>query len=245
MRDAAIFRTESEFRQWFEKNLNRFGVKKIILSQEACPDYVLEMDDGRILRVEAELFEVNFRYHKHDPAKVDLILACYAKGPTLDGIPVVAANNLWCEEADFIEPLSPEGPLSETEALILAIARGSGGKDISALATSDRLSGDQYLFMRLPPDFKQSIPRGRIVDSIMNVITPEAKEFMKKYHHVLIGAGLSTQACDALSTLRRRGLIKYYPMEIAAALFDGVFVKHPGWVPTCCPPNFPSLKYPV
>src|SRR3990170_5367433 len=97
VREAAIFGTEKEFRKWFEKNLGRFGVKRIILSQEVCPDYVLEMTDGRVLRVEAELFAINFRYHRHDPAKVDLILACYAKAPELDSVPVVAANKLWCE----------------------------------------------------------------------------------------------------------------------------------------------------
>jgi len=70
--------SEAEFRKWFEQNLLAFGVRKIILSQEPCPDYVLQMQDGRIVRVEAELFAVNFRYHRHDPRKVDFILAAYS-----------------------------------------------------------------------------------------------------------------------------------------------------------------------
>ena len=66
----------------------------------------------------------------------------------------------------------------------------------------------------------------------MNAVSAEAKQFMKKYHHVLIGAGLSGEACEALGRLRRRGLVKYRPMEIVAALYDGVLIQHPGWVPT-------------
>jgi len=235
VREAAIFQTEAEFREWFEKNLGRFGVKRVILSQEVCPDYVLEMDNGQVLRVEAELFAINFRYHKHDPAKVDLILACYAKAPDLDGVPVVTANKLWCEEIEPLELLPAEGPLSEIEEVILTIVHGTGGIDISAIAarsTYGSLSGEHEIFMRLPPDTVKAVPRGRIDDSILNVVSPEAKQFMKKYHHVLIGAGLSVEACTALSTLRGRGLVSYRPMEIAAALYDGVLIRHPGWVPT-------------
>ena len=47
MREAAIFKTEGEFREWFEARLDRFGVKRIILSQEVSPYYTLEMTDGR------------------------------------------------------------------------------------------------------------------------------------------------------------------------------------------------------
>ena len=88
------------------------------------------------------------------------------------------------------------------------------------------------MFVRLSPDAVQSVPRGRITDSILNVVSADAKQFIKKYHHVLIGTGLSAGACEALNMLRRRGLVEYSPMEIAAALYDGVLVEHPGWVPT-------------
>jgi hypothetical protein len=117
----------------------------------------------------------------------------------------------------------------------MAIAHSSGGIDISAIAarsTSDLLSGEHSLFMRLPPNAVQSVPRGKITDSILNVVSADAKQFIKKYHHVLLGTGLSAGACQALNTLRRRGLVEYRPMEIAAALYDGVLVQHPGWVPT-------------
>ena len=32
-------------------NIDAVGVKRIILSQEPCPDYVVEMIDGQILRM--------------------------------------------------------------------------------------------------------------------------------------------------------------------------------------------------
>ncbi len=193
------------------------------------------MADGRVIRAEAELFAINFRYHGHDPRKVDLIIACYAKAPELDGVPVLAANEFWSDETEPFEPLPPEGPLSSTEEIILTIAHSSGGMDLSAIgarSTSSLLSGEYSLFMRLPPDAIQSVPRGKITDSILNVVSADAKQFMKKYHHVLIGSGLAAEACEALNTLRRRGLVEYRPMEIAASLYDGVLVEHPGWVPT-------------
>jgi hypothetical protein len=235
MREAAVFQTEAEFRAWFERNLTRFGFRRIILTQEPCPDYVLEKLDGTIVRAEAELFAVNFRYHRHDPAKVDLIIACYAKGPELDGIPVIAANELWAEEEEVLEPLSPEGELSDIEAVILSIVFGTGGIDISALAlnsTEKRLAGDHNIFFRVPPETMGKLPRGKMADNLFTVVSEDARQFFKKYHHILIGSGLSTEACEALQSLRRRGLTKYRPIAIAAALYDGVFVKHPGWVPT-------------
>ena len=42
MKNAIFFHKESDFRKWFEANLEVVGVKKIILSQEVCPDYVVE-----------------------------------------------------------------------------------------------------------------------------------------------------------------------------------------------------------
>lgn len=60
MKRALIFTKESDFRAWFEQNLERVGVKRIILSQEVCPDYVAEMSDGRIARIEADCSQSTF-----------------------------------------------------------------------------------------------------------------------------------------------------------------------------------------
>jgi hypothetical protein len=55
MKEAAVFTSEADFRRWFEKNLVRFGIRKIVLSQEVCPDYVVIMEDGRTAKIEAAL----------------------------------------------------------------------------------------------------------------------------------------------------------------------------------------------
>lgn len=46
MKENPVCETEEEFREWFDRNYRRIGIKRIILSQKACPDYVVEMDDG-------------------------------------------------------------------------------------------------------------------------------------------------------------------------------------------------------
>jgi hypothetical protein len=86
--------------------------------------------------------------------------------------------------------------------------------------------------MRLPPDFIKKWPRGKIEDNIFNVISPQTKKFAKKYHHILIAAGLSEKACSALESLQKRGLIKTRPISWIAAAYDGVVTQHDGWVPT-------------
>ncbi|MBU0586613.1 hypothetical protein KJ780_03805 [Candidatus Micrarchaeota archaeon] len=236
MKEAVIFETEGEFREWFEKNYRRFGIKEIILSQEVCPDYVVKMENGECAKIEAELFAINFKYHGHDPNKVDYILACFAKESEVDGVPVIAVNRLWIYEPELLAPLPPEGPLSEDEFTLLCIIDFHGSLEISALAIGE-FSGDQNIFRRVPPNFVASsphgkFPRGRLDDSIFNVITPEAKEYLKKYHHILIGAGLSEKACECLESLRRRKLIKDRPLPFIFALHDGKLIEHKGWVPT-------------
>jgi hypothetical protein len=225
-----LFTNEHEFRAWFDQNMEAFGVKRIIVSQEVCPDYVLEMTDGRIARVEAELFAVNFRYHGHDPAKVDFILACYSKTDEIDGVPVVAAYKLHIWNPEPAAPVSADSPLSEVERGILDALLFTGGLAVSALAEG-KLAGDHTIWLRFAPDKVASFPRGKD-DSIMTVMPPEAKKFIKKYHHALIAAGLSADACDAINTLLARGLAKYRPLALIASLMDGGMVNHPAWIPT-------------
>jgi hypothetical protein len=233
MREAIVFRRERDFRQWFEANLQRFGVERIILSQEVCPDYVLQMLDGRIARVEAELFDVNFRYHGHDPAKVDFVLACYARATEIDGVPVVAANQLWIWDNEPVPQLPPAGPLSNDELTVLRAIHSAGGSlALAALGNNDDLEGDQQIWIRFSPEAVVAIPRGRADESVMSVMTPDAKKFIKKYHHALIAAGLSRPTCEALRALRQRGLIQYRPLAFLAALMDGGLIDHPGWLPT-------------
>lgn len=181
-----------------EAHLESLGIKRVIVSQEVCPDYVVEMSDGSIARIEAELFAVNFRYHRHNPKKVDCILACYSKTDAIDGVPVIAVNKLHLWEPQPKESISGDIPLSEAEAELLAALLFTGGLSVAALGEGV-FAGDRALWIQFAPERVAAFPRGSD-DSLMTVLPPEAKKFIKKYHHALIGAGLSALACDAIDT---------------------------------------------
>ena len=230
MKEAGVFTTEADFRTWFEKNLGNFGVREIVLSQEVCPDYVVIMQDGRTVKIEAELFAVSFKYHGHDPSKVDYILACYSKTKEVEGVPVIAVHKLWCFDVESAIPLPAEAPLSEGEAGLLSAIHQSGGISVSALSEG-KLAGDQQLFLRVPPELVAAIPRGRIVDSILNILSQRTKEWLRRYHHVLVGAGISRGGCELIESLVRRGLVEYRPIAFISSGYDGVIVDHPAWLP--------------
>lgn len=82
------FKSEAKFRKFFEKNLEKFGVRSIKLSQEVCPDYVCIMNDDSVKNVEAELDARNFLQHNHDENKVDLIVCAVSSVDRIHGIPV-------------------------------------------------------------------------------------------------------------------------------------------------------------
>jgi hypothetical protein len=86
------FKSEAEFRKFFEKNLGKFGVESIKLNQEATPDYVCIMKDDSVKNVEAELDSKNFLQHSHDESKVDLIVCAVSSVDRIHGIPVVALD---------------------------------------------------------------------------------------------------------------------------------------------------------
>ena len=242
MKEAVVYYTEREFREWFDKNYQQFDIKEIILSQEVCPDYVVIMKDGRTLKIEAELFAANFKYHKHDPSKADLIVACYAKEDNIQGVPVVAINKLWLYELTPVDKLPSEGPLSQDELIILSIIVFHGSIELSSLAQKE-FKGDKELFMRVTPELIASFPRGKPVDNIFSFISPEAKKYIKKYHHILIAANLSEKACDAFESLTRRELIKIRPIPFIAAAYDGTIISHVGWIPTETYPTENVEKY--
>ncbi len=230
MKEAVVFTDEADFRCWFERNLGQFGIKEIILSQEVCPDYVVIMQDGTPAKIEAELFAVNFKYHRHDPAKVDYIVACYSKTNEVESVPVLAAHRLWYFDVEPSDPVPPEDPLDEDEAILLSAIHQTGGRSVSALSQGN-LAGDREIWMRVPPDKIAAIPRGRIFDNIFNILTQPAKEWLRKYHHLMVGAGISEEGCRLLESLMRRQLIAYQPIEIIASMYDGVVVNHPAWFP--------------
>jgi hypothetical protein len=230
MKEAVVFTNETEFRRWFEKNLSPFGIKEIFLTQEVCPDYVVVMEDGRHVKVEVELFAANFKYHGHDPAKADYIVACYSKTDEVEGVPVKAVHRLWCFDLEPLDILSPCDPLSEDEATLLSAIHQSGGISLSALSQGE-LGGDQQIWIRVPPDKIAAIPRRRIDDSVLNILTQSSKEWVRKYHHLLIGVGISEEGCRLLESLVRRQLIAHRPINFMASVYDGVIVEHPAWLP--------------
>lgn len=230
MKEAVVFTNETDFRCWFEQNLSQFGIKEIFLSQEVCPDYVVIMQDGSYKKIEIELFAVNFKYHRHDPAKADYIIACYSKTDEVEGVPVMAVHRLWCFDVEPSERLPPEDPLNDNEASLLSAIDQSGGLSVSALSKGE-LGGDREIWMRVPPDKIAAIPRGRIIDSVFNILNQPGKDWLKKYHHLMVGAGISEEGCRLLESLMRRQLISYRPIEIIASMYDGVVVNHPAWLP--------------
>ncbi len=230
MKDGAVFSSEADFRVWFEANLDRFDIKEIVLSQEPCPDYVVMMNDGRPAKIEAELFAINFKYHGHDPAKADYIVACYSKTEVVEGVPVMAVHRLWCFDVDPLDPLSPEGTLEDDEARLLSGIHQSGGISLSALSDG-AFSGDQEIWIRFSPDQIAAIPRSSNVDSVFDVLTPRAKKWIRKSHHLLIGVGISEDGCRLLESLERRRLIEYRPISVISSALDGALVDHEAWLP--------------
>jgi len=236
MRESVIFNNESDFRLWFEKNLERIGVKRIILSQKVCPDYVVEMENGEIAKIEAELFAINFKYHKHDPAKADYILACYSRENEVLGVPVISMNKLWKYDPSQPYSLPPEGPLPDGEFEILGIISLHGSIELSKLSV-DKFSGSQSIFLSFPPEYavsapKGKFPRGRIEDNLYNAISPKTKKYLKKYQHIIIGSNLSDIACESLENLMRKKLVGLRPISFLSALYDGTIIQHDGWLPT-------------
>ena len=77
----------------------------------------------------------------------------------------------------------------------------------------------------------QLYPEKKIKDSLFKILTEEAKKWVRKYHHLLIGAGISKRGCRLLESLVRHQLISHRPISQLAAIYDGVFVDHPAWFP--------------
>lgn len=242
MKETIVFTSEADFRCWFEQNLAQFGIKEIFLSQEVCPDYVVIMQDGSYKKIEVELFAANFKYHKHNPTKADYIVACYSKTDEVEGVPVLAVHRLWCFDVEPSEMLPPEDPIDENEASLLSSIDQSGGISVSALSQGE-LGGDRNIWIRIPPDKIAGIPRGRIQDSVFNILTQAGKDWLKKYHHLMVGAGISEEGCHLLESLIRRQLISYRPIEIIASMYDGVVVNHPAWLPVEVYATPEALKY--
>jgi hypothetical protein len=87
-KESVEFKKEAQFREFFEKNLDKFDVQSIKLSQEVTPDYVCIMKDESVKNVEAELHAEDFLRHDHPLEKVDLIVCAFSSVYKIHGIPV-------------------------------------------------------------------------------------------------------------------------------------------------------------
>lgn len=88
---AAPFRTEEEFGDWFEDNIDKFGFQEIIKKRgNASPDYRVRDEHGEVKEVELELVGKNFVSHGHDPEDTDLIICLFSRTDTIEGVPVLA-----------------------------------------------------------------------------------------------------------------------------------------------------------
>lgn len=229
--DKPVYDTEWEFREWFEDNLDHFGFKDIFLSQEVCPDYIIIAEDGDKIRVEVELFAHNFIDHKHDPKKVDKIVACFSAEDQIAGIPVLTVNDLREYNPIFKDTTEINEKLTINERRVLATVMWTRGIELSALAQDD-FAGNLFIYRRVPPETVAGLKNVRIQDSLLQSINRKTREFIRKYHHVLLGGGLSAELCNALEGLEAKGLVALRPLDILSALYDGSAIDHDGWIPT-------------
>lgn len=76
----------SLFSKWAEE----LGYKFVSIGT-ACPDAIVEKD-GKLIRLEFEFKSSNFRVHKHDPSKVDLIV-CWEDDWVKSPLPVLSLSH--------------------------------------------------------------------------------------------------------------------------------------------------------
>lgn len=234
MKDAILCYSEKEFRRYFEEHLNDFGFEEIILSQKTCPDYVLKMKGGRVVKVEAELFSINFKYHQHDAKKVDYIICCYSSEKSLMGVPIIAANPLWVLEETTTRQngsckkctLRPD----EKEMLEFIVAHPT--TTFAEISRNPEWSGNYCLFHWVSPSKTKGALRGYPkTTSLLSCATRSAVEHMRKYCHFLIAAGLSNKACETIDALLRKRLIYLSPCDYLCYMIDGAIYDSRLWIP--------------
>jgi len=85
------FKTEKDFANFFEENLEKFGFKRIIEKRfGSSPAYIVEDVEGKRKNVGFELFAKDFERHKHDLSKVDCIVSLFSTVDSIGGVPVIS-----------------------------------------------------------------------------------------------------------------------------------------------------------
>jgi hypothetical protein len=235
MEETSFFYTEKDFRKYFENNLDKFGVKEIIINQEVCPDYVLIMNGKRKpVKAEAELFDTQFKYdHRDQLGKVDIVLCCYGKSEKILGKPVIALHKLYELNNPSKEPRKKMGRLSEDEWEMLEFIAGYRRVSFAEIISCENWSGEYCLSQMIPPKLAKGAFRGYpLKDNLFSMATREAIEHMRKYCHVLLADGLSKDACETFNKLRLRGLIALVPSNFLIYSIDGRLFDPRLWIAT-------------
>jgi len=85
------FKSEDDFAKFFEANLERFGFRRVLNKRyPSYPDYRVEDLNGDAKEVELELFARDFERHRHDPSRVDYIVALFSTEDHVSGVPVLS-----------------------------------------------------------------------------------------------------------------------------------------------------------
>jgi len=234
MEETGFFYSEKDFRQYFEKNYKKFGVKKIQLSHEACPDYVLIMKNGDVVNAEAELFAEQFKYdHKHQLHLVDVVLCCYAKSTTVLGKPVIALHKYYelDEHKQTSKKKNIRGKLSKDEWEMLEFIASYRRVSFAEITSCPKWAGNYLLFQVVPPKIAKGALRGYPKKTnLLDMATRPAIEHMRKYCAVLLATGLSKKACVIYDRLKRRRLISLVPSCFLTYAIDGSIYDTNRWI---------------
>lgn len=234
MEETGFFYSEREFREYFDKNFKKFGVKKIQLSHEACPDYVLIMENGEVINAEAELFAEQFKYdHKHQLDKVDVVLCCYAKSEKILGKPVIALHKYYELNDPKYKPKRKhlEEKLSNDEWEMLEFIAGYRRVTFAEITSCPKWAGDYCIFQIIPPKTAKGALRGYPKETtLIDMATRSSIEHMRKYCAVLLANGLSKKACVTFDKLRERGLISLVPSSFLTYSIEGRIYDSNRWI---------------
>ena len=107
---------EMEVREYFAMHAEQLGYR-ILISRARFPDYILErLEDGQIIRAEAETVSSSFREHGHSDLFCDLIVCWKHNDPTLR-IPILELGTV------PLESPNPEAVKSGLEDRIVRLER--------------------------------------------------------------------------------------------------------------------------
>lgn len=100
------FETKEELLEWFERNYNQLGFKKIVQKNGArFPNFIMLDNEDNIKRVQLEISLEIFMAHNHNIEEVDNIICVISPIDKYQGKPVVSLldKNMFYEKYSFTE----------------------------------------------------------------------------------------------------------------------------------------------